>query len=239
MFLSYARVSTAEQAADGTTSLAEQVRRNKAVAELRGVGAIDFMSYVDAGVSGTVLLRDRPAGRELLATAREGDYVIANKMDRLFRSASDALNTAELLRKRAVHLILIDFGTEPVTGNGPSRMFFGMLALVAEFERDRIAERVRDGVRAKAARMGHIGGPPPFGYAVEGRGKAAMLVPLEHEQEIVRCARTLRAKGLGLADVTRDLNTRGFRSRTGTPFEITQVKRLCSTRVYGDPVTWR
>lgn len=71
------------------------------------------------------------------------------KLDRAFRNAADALATAEQLNAQKIDLIVADMGSEPVIQNGVSRMFFGMLALVAEFERERIRERLADGRGAK------------------------------------------------------------------------------------------
>src|SRR3954454_23683320 len=75
-----------------------------------------------------------------------------------------AQDTAERLRARKVDLIVADMGSEPVTQNGVYRMFFGMLALVAEFERERIKERSAEGRAAKRLGGGHIGGSAPFGF---------------------------------------------------------------------------
>ena len=235
MILSYARVSTLGQDKDGATSLAEQTRRNKAIADLRGAPAIDFVKFVDRGVSGTIPLARRPAGREMLAAAGTGDVIVANKMDRLFRSASDALTIAEQLKTRGIELVLIDMGLEPVTSNGTAKLFFGMLACVAEFERERIAERTADGRRAKIEKQGHIGGDAPYGYAVEGRGREAVLVPVEHEQEIVRRARALSER-YRPAQVARLLNESGCRSRTSSPFYVYQVERMVSGRGCGNGV---
>lgn len=237
MIFTYCRVSTAEQAASGTTSLQEQNRRNRAVAELRGGVPGEIQKFSDAGVSGTIPLGRRPAGKEMLALAKAGDTIIANKLDRLFRSASDALATAEKLRERGVDLILIDIGTDPVTGNGAAKMFFGMLALVAEFERERIAERCRDGMRAKAARMGHIGGLAPYGYMVEGVSRAATLIPLEHEQDVVRKALEMKRLRMRPAQITNALNEMGHRDRQNSPFKVYQIMRITApprTHVYGN-----
>ena len=238
MFLSYSRVSTIEQAADGTTSLAEQTRRNKAIADLRDVPFAEFARFVDAGVSGTIPLAHRPAGKAMLAAAKAGDIICANKLDRLFRSASDALATAEKLRQRGVDLILIDMGTEAVTGNGAAKMFFGMLALVAEFERERIAERMHEGRKAKAAKSGHIGGDAPYGYTIDGQGRSATLVPLEHEQEVVRKAREMKRMRLRLCEITSALNEMGHRNRLNSPFRSVQVLRILRNGgLYGNGAT--
>ena len=227
MILSYSRVSTAEQAADGATSLAEQRRKNWAVAQLRGASTHDFAHYEDAGVSGSISLGLRPAGAELLAAAKAGDVIVANKLDRLFRSASDAMLTAEQLKKRGIDLILIDMGAEPVTGNGVAKLFFGLLALVAEFERERINERTIEGRAGKRRNGGHIGGQAPYGFRVVGEGKQAVLEPREDEQEVIRLTaklwRELHARPHRVA--TR-LNEMGVRLRGEKPVQATQVRRM-------------
>lgn len=225
MILLYARVSTAEQAADGSTSIEEQIRRGRAIAQLRSAGAFDVATYEDRGISGSIPLGLRPAGAELLAAAQKGDTICAAKLDRLFRSASDALQTADLLKDRGVDLILIDMGSDPVTGNGTAKLFFGMLSLVAEFERDRINERTRDGRRVKREAGGHTGGHAPYGFATEGKGKTARLVPNETEREIIRRVVTLSRKWPP-SYVVRDLRNNGFVTRSGKPFDFIQVKRI-------------
>lgn len=226
MILSYARVSTVEQAADGTTSIAEQLRKGKAIAELRGASGFNFVSFTDEGISGTLPLAERPAGKEMLATAASGDVIVAAKMDRLFRSASDALNTAEALKARGVDLILIDMGAEPVTSNGVAKLFFGMLALVAEFERGRIAERMEDGRKGKRLRNGHVGGAAPYGFKVVGAKREAVLVPAEDEQPVLQEVLDLAGQNLTSWQITKHINGKGCRNRVGRPFECFQVKRI-------------
>lgn len=185
----YIRVSTQEQASG--TSLEEQRRRIEGIALMRG-DALEHV-YGDAGVSGSVTLENRPAGRELCARLARGDVLIVAKLDRAFRSAADALARADKWRAAGVHLIVADMGSEPVTGNGVSKMFFGMLALVADFERERLLERTRDGKTSKRARGGHIGGRAPFGYRVEGTGKEARLVQVAEQQAAIQTIRENQA----------------------------------------------
>lgn len=225
MILSYTRVSTAEQAADNATSLKEQERKNRGIAAIRGAAAFDFVNYVDAGVSGSVPLADRPAGKRLLEDAGPGDVIVASKLDRLFRSASDALSTLERLRARKIDVILIDMGVEPVTSNGAAKMFFGMMSLVAEFERERIAERMTDGRRGKRLRNGHIGGSAPYGYRVVGKGRDAVVEPIEEELDVARMIINMSVKR-PLMDVVRELKQLGVKTRTGKPFHFVQIKRI-------------
>ena len=169
----YARVSTAEQV-EGT-SLGSQERRVRAIAEYRGESML--CCFVDEGVSGSVPISDRPKGGLLMKTLVCGDVVIASKLDRMFRSAQDALEWFNEFKQRGIKLILCDMGTDPVTENGVSKLMFSMLAAMAEFERDRLLERLSEGKKAKDASGGWNGGKPPFGYMIEGTGKTARCVP--------------------------------------------------------------
>jgi hypothetical protein len=66
------------------------------------------------------------------------------------------LVTAEAWHKRGISLILVDSGVDPVSDNGTGTLFLSILASVAEFERQRIADRVREGRTGKRQRGGHI-----------------------------------------------------------------------------------
>ena len=161
----------------------------------------------------------------MLAVLRPGDLVVVAKLDRLFRSAQDALETVEALRKRGVALVIADMGSDPVTENGVSKLFFTMLAAFAEFERGRIAERVADGRRSKRAAGGFIGGQAPYGWRVVGQGRGATLEPDPVEAAVVAHARMLWESGLSLRAVAETLEARGEVSRVGRPLSVTQVHR--------------
>jgi DNA invertase Pin-like site-specific DNA recombinase len=115
----YARVSTARQADEGE-SLEIQERQIRGYALQHGLEIADIA--VEEGVSGSIPVADRPIGRPLLAKLRRGDVVIAAKLDRLFRSALDALKAVEDLRQRGVKLHLLDLGGD-ISGNGLSKLF--------------------------------------------------------------------------------------------------------------------
>ena len=217
------RVSTTEQAAEGRTSLDDQRTRITGAAMTNGWG-VDRI-YSDEGVSGSTPLAERPEGGKLVRALQPGDVVIAAKMDRLFRSAQDALNTVDKFKKAGVKLILVDMGTDPVTENGVSKMLFTVLAAMAEFEKGRILERMADGRKGKKAKGGHTGGQAPYGYRVEGLGRDAVLVEEPGEQAVIRRAKELIA-GSSLRGVVRVLADEGFVSRSGAPFQATQIMRM-------------
>jgi putative DNA-invertase from lambdoid prophage Rac len=223
MIHGYIRVSTAEQARDDRASLFEQERRIRAVATLHG--ADNPPIWRDEDVSGSVPLSDRPAGRRMLAHVARGDVIVASKLDRMFRSARDALNQAEDLHKQGVDIVLMDVSTDPVMSSACGKLFFSMLASFAEFERMRIRERIAEGKTGKLARGGHAGGEAPYGWRIEGAGRLARLVEEPSEQAVIARAQELRASGMGLNAIARALSEEGLLSRTGTPFVAMQVSR--------------
>jgi DNA invertase Pin-like site-specific DNA recombinase len=223
----YVRVSTSEQAADDRTSLASQQRAAEAIATLRGESIAETVA--DAGISGSVPLTDRPGGGSMLAHLTPGDVIIAAKLDRLFRSARDALEMVDRLRERGVSVVLADMGAEPVTENGVSKLFFSILASVAEFERWRIAERMQEGRVGKRTRNGHIGGHAPYGFRVVGKGRAARLEAVAGEEAVIDRARTLRDAGMTFRAISAHLASEGRVSRSGRAFNPAQVRRMTAS----------
>lgn len=227
MILGYARVSTQGQATPEKTSLEDQENKIRAYATSVGADKFGIQMYVDAGVSGAVPLDSRDAGRQLLADVRPGDVIVAAKLDRLFRSAVDALTTAERWQDEGIKLVLYDISTEPVYDSPVAKMFFNILAAVANFERERIGERIEAGKRGKAAKGGHLGGRAPYGYRIEGTRASSRLVPAPEEQEVVRLInRRAKEAAEDAAGIARYLNGRGIMTRSGQPWQFIQVKRV-------------
>ena len=225
MFLIYGRTSTVEQAEEGAVSIPEQLRKSKALAQLRGVAGKDCIVFVDKGISGSTPLAFRPQGKEMLEGAQRGDTICSSKMDRLFRSAIDALQTADELKQRGVDLILIDVSADPVTGNGTGKLFFSILAVMAEFERDRIRERTEEGRRGKRARRGFMGGGVPIGFKVQGKGRDAQLEEDEREQAAIAWAKQAAEDGHKPSRIARYLSMY-HPTRSGRKWQMVQVQRI-------------
>src|SRR4051794_11907501 len=121
--IGYVRVSTEEQSREGV-SLGAQQERIRAYATLRGLELVHI--YCEEGVSGKVPLRQRPEGAKLVEDIdkKRAKHVLALKLDRLFRNASDALSQSEQWDKRKVALHIIDMGGEAVnTASAMGKMF--------------------------------------------------------------------------------------------------------------------
>ncbi len=196
----YIRVSTAMQADNGE-SLDAQRRQVEGYAMQQGWDL--GHTYAERGVSGGKALADRPQGAKLVKRLRRGDTMVAPKLDRVFRSALDALQVCADFKRQGVSLHLLDLGGD-VSGNGVAGLFMKIAAAFAEFERDRIAERQRDVKRDMRARGKYLGGHVPFGHRV----KDGALVEVHEEQVAIRAMVAMRAEKLSLRVIANEIRVR-------------------------------
>lgn len=148
--LGYTRVSTASQDA--------QLQLDALVDS--GVQKRDVFSDVTSGSRAAI---ERPGMKRLLDYVESGDTVVVWRIDRLGRSLIDVLNTVNLLRDKGVKIRSLSDGIDPETTSG--RLMLGMLATLAEYERELITERVNAGIAA-AKQSGTRFGRPPVDPAV-------------------------------------------------------------------------
>ena len=197
----YCRVSTMRQADEGL-SLEVQRRQIRGYCEMHGLDLADVV--IEEGVSGSVPISQRPAGGALFSKLQPGDMVIASKLDRLFRSAIDALTVVEGLKARGVKLHLLDLGGD-IAANGLSKLFLTVAAAFSEAERDRIRERISQ-VKADQKVQGRfLGGSWPFGYAsMDGK-----LVPRPGEQEAIAQMKAMKAEGMSLRAIAAAVKAMG------------------------------
>ena len=102
-------------------------------------------------------------------------------------------------------------------------MVFRMLAVMAEFERDQIAERTRTAMshkKSKGERVGSI----PCGFTLAEDGKTLTENP--NEQAVIRFIRECDKSGMGYNSIARALTEKGKKTRTGKDFQATQVMRI-------------
>lgn len=221
----YCRVSTPAQSTRGY-SLEEQERQCRRIALAR-YPSHEFVLWSEPGISAGVPLAKRKVGAPMVAALRAGDVLIASKLDRMFRNLIDALTQIENFAAREITCIMLDIGAEPLNHTGAGKLHFQMLSALAEFERNRISERVRDSCDARRAKNITIpGANPPFGFVFDGNGKNRRLIRDPHEQEILEAMRRLHREGYPYAAIARHLNDAGYRSRAGTAIANGPVRRL-------------
>lgn len=141
MIIGYARISTDDQSLDSQTDALSAAGAEKVFADK---------------ISGS--RRARPELDKMLEQLRDGDVVTVTKYDRLARSLKDLLEIVEVIRERGVGFRSLAEDIDTTTPAG--RLVFHVFASIAQFERERISERTREGL-ASARKRGRIGGRPP------------------------------------------------------------------------------
>jgi len=141
MLVGYARVSTQDQHLDTQ------------IETLKAAGAERIWSEKVSGSKA-----DRLELHKLIDQLRPEDVVIVTKYDRLSRSLQDLLTIVELIRKKGAGFRSLAEDIDTTTPAG--RLVFHVFASIAQFERERISERTREGLAA-ARQRGRVGGRPP------------------------------------------------------------------------------
>jgi len=187
--------------------------------------------YDDGGFSGGTL--ERPALKRLLADveARKIDVIVLYKVDRLTRALSDFARIVEVLDSRDASFVSITQSFNTTTSMG--RLTLNVLLSFAQFEREVIAERVRDKVAASRRKGIWMGGSPPLGYDVSTR---KLVVNGEEATTVRHIFRRYVELGCGrlLLDELRrtDVRTKVRSDRGGKHFARGSLFYLLSNRTY-------
>ena len=157
MLIGYARTSTLEQVA-GLEAQTEA---------LRAIGCERLYQEQTSSVG------PRSALSEALSYVREGDTLVVTKLDRLARSVRHLGELVEMLDRKGVGLRVLDLGLDTSTATG--KLMLNVHGSVAQFEREMMLERQREGI-AKAKAEGRYKGRKPT-----ARAKAAEVRQLLSE----------------------------------------------------------
>lgn len=208
--VAYLRVSTDKQA-DSGLGLDAQRASVTAAAERLTLSLVSV--FVDAGVSGSLTLDDRPVLMEAVSALKRGDVLMVAKRDRLGRDVVEVAMIERLITKRGARIV--SAAGEGTENDDPSGVLMRRLIdSFAEYERLIIGSRTRAALAAKRRRRERVSGIIPFGYQLASDGRS--LEPLVNEQQTLRTARELRDGGHSFQAIADTLNERGLRTRTGT-----------------------
>lgn len=189
--------------------------------------------YDDGGFSGGTL--DRPALKKLLSDAANGlvDIIVIYKLDRLSRSICDFAELSKRFDEWGVSFVAVTQEINTSTSSG--RMMLNILITFAQYEREVIAERIRDKMSASRKRGQWVGGTVPFGYRTENR----RLVPDSETSEIIPLMFETFVKRRSARDVAHLLNTRGIMTRQGKIWMSSHIYRILNNRTYIGEVAYK
>lgn len=205
MAVAYLRVSTTEQAQNGVGLDAQRTAIENAAAA-RGLEVIAW--HVDAGVSGGTDPMKRPALAAALGELATGPaaMLLFGKADRVSRSAPDLLALRKRSEAEGWNLSSADGAVDTTTAHG--KLLLTNLAGIAEFERDMIRTRTREGMAERKAQGVHLGRPTEVG------------------EDVVRRIVAERQGGAGWSAIARTLNAAGITTARGKSWLPNGVRQV-------------
>ena len=214
--IGYIRVSTEQQADEGVSLEAQKAK----IAAWCLVNDYELVSVqVDAGISGKSMDK-RPGLLDALKSLKKGMALVSYSLSRLARSTKDALSIGESVAKKKADMVSLTEQIDTTTAAG--KMMFQMLSVLAEFERNLVAERTTNALQHKKRSGQKYTNQTPYGFeAIEGR-----LVEVKQEAEVVAEIQAARSSGSTLQAIADNLNGRGIPTKTGKTWALATIHLL-------------
>ncbi|MFF2746403.1 recombinase family protein [Kitasatospora sp. NPDC058048] len=238
--MDYLRVSTEEQKQG--YGIASQARKNSR--HIAGKRWLHVGTYKDEGVSGSKEMGERPDFDQLMEEAKfdEFDVVVVEKGDRIGRVGRAFWRWVWALEDMGIFVAITNRNIDNTTPEGRAQM--RREADYAETEWENIRSRTQGGLQEKAEEVGspHIGGRPPYGYRIEGKGlKGSYLVIDWREAKIINLVHDLIVDlGLNIRQAAIWLNAAGYTCRSGKPWSAANLRdRVLSRAVLDAELVFR
>lgn len=217
--IGYVRVSTEGQASEGV-SLEAQQARIQAWCTANGYTLLSI--EIDAGISGG-RSDNRPSLQRAITSACEHKAaLIVYSISRLSRSTKDTIALSDRLAKSGADLVSLSERIDTTTASG--KMYFRLMAVLGEFERDQIAERTKGALLHLKQQGKRYTRVLPFGYDVAMDGETLLANAAEHTG--IQLMHALRTDGLSLRQIAAELTQRGIASKTGRPWSAQAINNI-------------
>lgn len=197
-----------------------------------------FMEYEDKGLSG--YFSDRPDYQRMLRDVQDGKIraIVCYKLDRIGRKTTDLLHLMDFLEMYHADLLICSNGIN--TASGFSKIFIQLFAVIAEFERDTLTERITDNMMELAKDGRWLGGNTPMGFAVQrvstgsGKGKSAYsyLTSVPDEKQMVQRLYELFRTNRSIQTTAKQMNREGYRTPSGAQFNTSTTRLVLKNPIY-------
>jgi site-specific DNA recombinase len=221
----YIRVSTGKQVEHGYSLDAQREEGTQVAHRIFG-DDITIECYVDEGISAKSMT-GRHALNKMMRDVAAGnlDAIITYKVSRLSRSLSDSLKLVEEIHREKVRFISIKEGEY---GTPHGNLQFNILASVAQYQREELAENVQLGM-SQRARTGKFNGGIVLGYKTVNKE----LVVVEEEAVTVKLIFDKYVnEGWGTKKISNYLNSIGKRTKKGKTFAVVSVSTILDNPIY-------
>lgn len=188
----------------------------------------DFVIFEDAGYSAKNT--DRPDYQQMMARIRTGEFshLLVWKIDRISRNLLDFAAMYSELKQLGV--VFVGKNEQFDTSSAMGEAMLKIILVFAELERNMTAERVSAVFLSRANDGIWNGGKVPFGYAYDKQTKTFSI--LEDEAKTVRLIYALYESSKSLVTVSKALNERGIKTRSGSEWSPTTVHTMLSNPFY-------
>lgn len=206
---------------------------------IQGAENAEVVEYEDEGYSGKNT--NRPQFQKMMSEIKKGNcnYLVCYKLDRLGRNIADLANLIETLNKLNVSFISIKERFDTSTPIGKAMLYFA--GVLAQMEREQIAERVRDNMIMLARKGRWLGGNTPLGFeaeaeekvSVQGKSKKSFrLKENEEEMKIVRFIFQEYTEKQSLIGIVKYFLSHGIPTKRGKEYTTTAIKDILTNPVY-------
>lgn len=198
----------------------------------------EFLQYEDKGLSG--YFSDRPDFQRMLHDVQDGKIkaIVCYKLDRVGRKTADLIRLMDFLEMYHVNLLICSNGIN--TASGLYKIFIQIFAVIAEFERDTLTERIVDNMMELAKDGRWLGGNTPMGFTVRrvttgsGKGKSAYsyLESLPEEKRMVQRLYEIFRTTRSIQSTAKQMNEEGFHTPSGAAFNASTTRLVLRNPIY-------
>lgn len=190
--------------------------------------------FTDKGYSGKNT--DRPSFQNMMQAVERGEIekIIVYRLDRISRSITDFGRIWEVLKAHNAEFISVNEKFDTSTPVGRAMVY--IIMVFAQLERETIAERIKDNYDQRAKRGAFLGGPAPFGFAIQrtkiGGKAASMLVPDDNKETVRQIYNKYANTGASLGKIAVWLTETGIPGIGRKTWDSVSVSRILHNPAY-------